>query len=177
MAYEDSGLPKTIKEFAGKVEIKLAAACEAGDLLGYSSGWVLATQASTAVLAELVAGQNGAIGDVITAYKLAVVGGAISGATAGNPVYLGDAGKVSETAGANAVQAVGKSLKATELLLCPGFPSFITVAQQAHIADAPAGGTGAAEGAWDTAGHRDTAIASINAILDVLEAYGMVATS
>ena len=29
---------------------------------------------------------------------------------------------------------------------------------------APAGGTGAADGAWDTSGHRDTAIAAINAL-------------
>jgi hypothetical protein len=36
-------------------------------------------------------------------------------------------------------------------------PSAVTTAQ-----DAPAGGTGAAAGGWDTAGHRDTAIATIN---------------
>jgi hypothetical protein len=35
----------------------------------------------------------------------------------------------------------------------------------AHAAaDAPAGGVGAAEGGWDTAGHRDTAIATINSL-------------
>lgn len=32
----------------------------------------------------------------------------------------------------------------------------------AQVAVAPAGGTGAAAGAWDTAGNRDTAIATIN---------------
>jgi hypothetical protein len=52
-----------------------------------------------------------------------------------------------------------------------------TADQQAHIADAPAGGTGAAASGWDTAEHRDAAIATINAILDVLETYGLVAKS
>ena len=52
-----------------------------------------------------------------------------------------------------------------------------TAEQQAHIDDAPAGGTGVAAGGWDTAAHRDAAIATINAILDVLEAYGLVAKS
>jgi hypothetical protein len=36
-------------------------------------------------------------------------------------------------------------------------PAAVTAA-----ADAPAGGTGAAAGGWDTAGHRDTAITTIN---------------
>lgn len=35
---------------------------------------------------------------------------------------------------------------------------------QTATVDAPAGGTGAAAGGWDTAGHRDTAIATINAL-------------
>ncbi len=35
-------------------------------------------------------------------------------------------------------------------------------------ADAPAGGTGAAAGAWDTAPHRDAAIATINALVDIV---------
>jgi len=33
---------------------------------------------------------------------------------------------------------------------------------QTAVADAPAGGTGAAAGGWDTAGHRDSAITTIN---------------
>ena len=50
-------------------------------------------------------------------------------------------------------------------------------AQQAHINDAPAGGIGAAEGAWDTAANRDAAIATINAILVRLETLGIVASA
>lgn len=47
-------------------------------------------------------------------------------------------------------------------------------------ADAPAGGTGATGGAYDTAGHRDTAISLINenktvlnALIDRLRALGI----
>lgn len=36
-------------------------------------------------------------------------------------------------------------------------------------AEAPAGGTGADEGCWDTAGHRNTAITTINEIKALLE--------
>ena len=50
-------------------------------------------------------------------------------------------------------------------------------AQQAHINDAPAGGTGAAAGGWDTAANRDAAIATINAILVRLETLGIVASA
>jgi hypothetical protein len=53
----------------------------------------------------------------------------------------------------------------------------VTCVQQAHIADAPAGGTGATAGAYDTAQHRDDMIAAINAILSALEAAGILASS
>lgn len=52
----------------------------------------------------------------------------------------------------------------------------------AQTADAPAGGTGATAGAYDTAGNRDTAIAliqnnraRIKEIEDLLENFGIVA--
>ena len=51
------------------------------------------------------------------------------------------------------------------------------IAQQTHVADAPAGGTGAAAGGWDTAANRDSAIATINAILVRLETLGIVASA
>lgn len=48
-------------------------------------------------------------------------------------------------------------------------------------ADAPVGGTGAAAGGWDTAGHRDSAITTINGVaatlrdlLRVLRAEGII---
>lgn len=48
---------------------------------------------------------------------------------------------------------------------------------QAHITDAPAGGTGQTAGAYDTAAHRDTMIAAVNAILVALEEAGILQTS
>jgi hypothetical protein len=58
----------------------------------------------------------------------------------------------------------------------------------AHVAavagSVPAGGTGATGGAWDTSGHRDTAITTIteiktqvNALIDSLEDAGILAAS
>ena len=47
----------------------------------------------------------------------------------------------------------------------------------AHIVDAPAGGTGATAGAYDSAAHRDTMIAAVNAILVAVENAGIVAKS
>ena len=41
------------------------------------------------------------------------------------------------------------------------------------ILDAPAGGTGATAGAYDTAAHRDAAIVSINQVIAVLRAIGL----
>lgn len=47
----------------------------------------------------------------------------------------------------------------------------------ATVSAPPAGGTGDAAGAWDTAGHRDAAIASINALIaDVLALRKVVNT-
>lgn len=48
-------------------------------------------------------------------------------------------------------------------------------AQQATITDAPAGGVGAAAGGWDTAAHRDDAIASINALIAAMKEFGFIA--
>lgn len=81
-------------------------------------------------------------------------------------------------AGAN--KLIGKAIKAAadtdttvRIALCSGDAVTVTAEQAVAVADAgaitatnaPAGGTGAAEGAWDTAAHRDAAIASINALV------------
>ena len=57
-----------------------------------------------------------------------------------------------------------------------GFFNATPVVQPAAAAQAaaPAGGTGAAEGGWDTAGHRDSAIATINAIRTALVNLGII---
>ncbi|MBI2831804.1 MAG: hypothetical protein HYX79_06070 [Chloroflexi bacterium] len=100
MAFSDPGKGRVIEQGEGLVKITLAEACKAGDILGYSSGWKrsLAT-VGTAIQGRLVAGEDGASGDVITAYRRAVVSG-YSGGTAGNAVYVAegtDYGKVTET--------------------------------------------------------------------------------
>ncbi|MDR1611872.1 MAG: DUF2190 family protein [Planctomycetota bacterium] len=86
--------------------------------------------------------------------------------------------KVDAEAGAN--KPIGKSIKAAgdtdtkvRIALCSG--DAVTTTQQASaVADAdaitataaPAGGTGATDGAWDTAAHRNEAIATINALVN-----------
>ncbi len=100
MAFSDPGKGRIIEQGEGLVRVTLAEACKAGDILGYSSGWkrALATT-GTAVQGRLVAGEDGVSGDVITAYRRAVVSG-YSGGTAGNAVYVAegaDNGQVTET--------------------------------------------------------------------------------
>lgn len=56
-----------------------------------------------------------------------------------------------------------------------GFFNATPVAQQATTAAAPAGGTGTAAGGWDTAGHRDTAITTINDMRTCLRNLGLMA--
>jgi len=47
--------------------------------------------------------------------------------------------------------------------------------QAASIAAAPAGGTGAAAGAYDTAANRDAMIASVNALITACRDAGIIA--
>jgi len=71
------------------MQITLAAAVKAGELLGYSSGWVKSNAAAgTAIAAELIAGQNGVIGDKITAYRSAVLWDRDAPFTAGALYYV-----------------------------------------------------------------------------------------
>src|SRR3972149_3192809 len=108
---------RIILEGKGKVKITLGEAVKCGDLIGYSSGWKLA-DANNSIYAELVAGEGGASGAEITAYRSARVGG-VSGATAGNPIYLSDtAGAYSESAG-TVIQVVGIQESATVMQVEP----------------------------------------------------------
>ena len=126
MAFSDPGKGRIIEQGEGVVKITLAEACKAGDILGYSSGWkrALAT-VGTAIQGRLVAGEDGANGDVITAYRRAVVSG-YSGGTAGNAVYVAegtDYGKITETKPATAGDCdtiIGYVVSATAAALEPG---------------------------------------------------------
>jgi len=126
MAFSDPGKGRIVEQGEGIVKITLGEACKAGDILGYSSGWkrALAT-VGTAIQGRLVAGEDGANGDVITAYRRAVVSG-YSGGTAGNAVYVAegtDYGKITETKPATAGDCdtiIGYVVSATVATLEPG---------------------------------------------------------
>jgi len=134
MAFSDPGNGRIIEQGEGLVRITLAEDVKAGDILGYSSGWkrALAT-VGTAIQGRLVAGEDGANGDAITAYRRAVVGG-YSGGTAGNPVYVAegtDNGQVTETkptTSGDCDTIIGYVVSATVVALEPGSRADSTVA-------------------------------------------------
>ena len=110
---------RTLLTGTGPCKITLAGVCKIGDPLGYSSGWYRA-DANASIYAELVAGEDGAAAQVITAYTSARIGG-ISSATAGGAVYLSDtAGGYSESAGTVA-QIVGVQESTTVMVIKPGY--------------------------------------------------------
>jgi len=126
MAFSDPGKGRIIEQGDGLVSVTVAEAVKAGDVLGYSSGWkrALAT-VGTAIQGRLVAGEEGASGDVVTAYRRAVVG-SYSGGTAGNPVYVAegtDYGKITETkptTSGDCDTIIGYMVSATVAALEPG---------------------------------------------------------
>ena len=126
MAFSDPGTGRIIEQGEGLVKITLAEACKAGDILGYSSGWkrALAT-VGTAIQGRLVAGEDGANGDIITAYRRAVVSG-YSGGTAGNAAYVAegtDYGEITETkptTSGDCDTIIGYMVSATVAALEPG---------------------------------------------------------
>lgn len=134
MAFSDPGKGRIIEQGEGLVKVTLAEACKAGDILGYSSGWkrALAT-VGTAIQGRLVAGEDGANGDVITAYRRAVVSG-YSGGTAGNAVYVAegtDYGQITETkptTSGDCDTIIGYMASATVAALEPGSRADSTVA-------------------------------------------------
>jgi len=126
MAFSDPGTGRIIEQGEGLVRITLAEACKAGDIIGYSSGWkrALAT-VGTAIQGRLVAGEDGASGDEITAYRRAVVSG-YAGGTAGNAVYVAegtDYGEITETqptTSGDCDTVIGYMASATVAALEPG---------------------------------------------------------
>jgi len=134
MAFSDPGKGRIIEQGEGLVKITLAEACEAGDVLGYDSGWkrALAT-VGTAIQGRLIAGETGASGDVITAYRRSVVSG-YSGGTPGNAVYVDegtDYGKITETkptTSGDCDTIVGYIVSATVAAVEPGSRDDSTVA-------------------------------------------------
>ncbi len=134
MAFSDPGTGRVIEQGEGAVRVMLAEDCKAGDVLGYSSGWkrALAT-AGTAIQGRLVAGEDGASGDEITAYRRAVVS-SFSGGTAGDAVYVAegtDYGEITDTKPTDSNDCdtvIGYLVSATTAALEPGSRADSTVA-------------------------------------------------
>jgi hypothetical protein len=94
MAFVDAGTSRKILEGVCPIKITLAGAVVAGDPIMYSTGWKKAANTSGAP-AVLIAGEDGAIGDVITAYGMAIVECAHTAAnkpTMGEQVAVADTG-------------------------------------------------------------------------------------
>ena len=94
MAFVDAGTSRKIVEGSLPMKITLAGAVVAGDPIMYSTGWKLANNTST-VPAVLFAGEEGAIGDIITAYGMAIVECAHTAAnvpTMGEQIAVADTG-------------------------------------------------------------------------------------
>jgi len=126
MALTEPSGTRTIQQVSHPIKITLAEACKRGDLLGYSTGWkrALATT-GTAIQAKLVAGEDGATDQVITAYLSAVVSG-FTGTTPGAPIYAAEGtsyGCYTESAPATTGDCntiIGLAISATEVLAFPG---------------------------------------------------------
>jgi len=99
-------------------KVTLAEACEVGDLLAYSTGWVLADASDGSKAAKFVALDKGEIGDEINVASYAMIEGP-TGMTPGNSIYLSDtAGGYSDSAG-SVSQVVGVAVSATLLQVTP----------------------------------------------------------
>lgn len=125
MAFVEARQSRKVLEGIAPVKITLAGAVKAGDCLGYDSGWKLSASETT-IQPLLVAGEDGAIGDVITAYPLAVVEAInilANVATVGEKVALKDDGCY-QAAGTGLpdvgyVASIGNDSLTAILFLCP----------------------------------------------------------
>lgn len=178
MAFSDPGIGRHVIVSPGPQApmVTVAEAVKEGDILGYSSGWkrALAT-VGTAIQGRLVALKDTPSGGLCPVAQFCVVDG-YSGATPGGYVYVAEGssyGKVTDTQPTTAGDInnrIGIAITDTIIAFALGG----VTPPSAAITDAPAGGTGAAAGAWDTAEHRDAAIAAINNIIAALENHGII---
>ena len=94
MAFVDAGTSRKILGGMLPMKIPLAGAVVAGDPIMYSTGWKKALNTSGAP-AVLIAGEDGASGDIITAYGMAIVECAHTAANkpvVGEQIAVGDTG-------------------------------------------------------------------------------------
>ena len=94
MPFVDKGTSRKILEGMLPMKIKLAGAVVAGDPIAYNAGWKKAGNVAGKP-ALIIAGEDGAIADVITAYGMAIVECAHTAAnkpTMGEQISVGDTG-------------------------------------------------------------------------------------
>ena len=120
MAFADPGVGRKVIQAPSPsgATVLLAAACEEGDILGYSTGWKLALATAASVIAgQVVALKKGAIGDRIPVALVCVVTG-YSGGTPGGLIYVaegaasGDVTDTIPTTQADALTVIGVLLDA-----------------------------------------------------------------
>jgi len=103
-----------------QMKLLLAAACKEGDLLGYSSGWVLADGDVGAgpIHPQFIAMSDGAIGGTISVCTSAHIFGGLTAGTTGAAIHPGsNPGEASETrlAATNAREFIGTVMTATSI--------------------------------------------------------------
>jgi len=86
---DDTTGGRVILEGIGPIKITLAGTVEMGDPVGYSSGWKVCDADTSPNYAEFVAGGPGVSGDIITAYREALIDfGSGSTATENDILYI-----------------------------------------------------------------------------------------
>ena len=186
MAYADFE-GKVILHSWGRFRATVTAATKVGDLLNFAGALADGNSTTPGLNATCVACQDGAAADEIWVALAAEIGKRATIATGGvategthggaidTVLYLSDtAGKLSESAGTVIAQPCGLCVSTTKVMVMPGCPS-VFILPAATLAAAPAGGTGATAGAYDSAANRDIMIAAVNGMLTALKNLGIIA--
>lgn len=135
MAFADV-TPRVVSAVATPVKVTLAGTVVAGDLIGFTTGWVQAVASATApIAARLVAIEDGVSGDIIDATPFAAIT-SYTGGTAGSQLFLSStAGGVKESVTGSVYQKVGMMVSATVGMLYPGITQELGVTNVARSTD------------------------------------------
>lgn len=132
MAFDDG--TRTILWASRPIKITLASDCNVGDPIGYKSGWMACNSTGDSgtrpVYAEFVAGQDGASGAEITAYREALIDfGTSCAATESDELYISDTGgdytvNTADTSGR--IHSVGFMTSTTQGWVSPSYVGFFS---------------------------------------------------